>query len=97
MVSEIFSKTTVAVSFVAFALGACAPNDGKAPSGQTKAAAAGSGASTPLASAPLVSSSSAADPDRCGHGMRLAKCVGAPLKLQMGNPSLPQKQQGSEQ
>ncbi|WP_175771857.1 hypothetical protein [Burkholderia ambifaria] len=92
-------------SCAALALVACAPTDGSAPQGQANGASAAaavaaraSGAKTigatpasSLAAAPLVSASSANDPARCGHGMRLAKCIGAPLKLQMGDPSLLQK------
>ncbi|MBN3780516.1 hypothetical protein G3O06_23665 [Burkholderia sp. Ac-20345] len=93
-------------SCAALALVACAPTDGNAPQGQAKGASAAVGVAagasgakatgaTPgssLAAAPLVSAGSANDPARCGHGMRLAKCIGAPLKLQMGDPSLLQKE-----
>ena len=92
-------------SCAVLALVACAPTDGSAPQGQAKGASAAAavavGASgskaaaaspaSSLAAAPLVSASGASDPARCGHGMRLAKCIGAPLKLQMGDPSLLQK------
>ncbi|WP_155688200.1 hypothetical protein [Burkholderia stagnalis] len=67
---------------------ACAPNDSKAQSRPPQAAAPAANASAPQAAAAQGSSTSKADSARCGHGERLAKCVGAPLKLQMGDPSL---------
>lgn len=72
---------------------ACAPNDSKAQPRATQAATPASSASTPLAATPTGSSASKADTARCGHGERLAKCVGAPLKIQMGDPSLLKKSQ----
>lgn len=83
----------VAAACTTLVIVACAPNDSKAQPQPSQPAAA-SGASTPLAAAPTGSSASkAGGSSRCGHGERLAKCVGAPLKIQMGDPSLLKKSQ----
>lgn len=82
----------VLASCATLVIAACAPNDSKAQPQPAQAAAASS-ASAPLAAAPTGSSASKADSARCGHGERLAKCVGAPLKIQMGDPSLLKKSQ----
>lgn len=83
----------VLASCASLVIVACAPNDSKAQPQPSQPAAASS-ASAPLAAAATGSSASKAGGSaRCGHGERLAKCVGAPLKIQMGDPSLLKKPQ----